>query len=103
MVLLRVCIALTGDFNDRASAVGLVANVIMILALAWAVVAVTITIYKRLVPSPFYEWFVWHHKVDAAGQARYLQLLLTQESGFSWFIDSDQPVYLDDLLDVARN
>ena len=54
MVLLMVCIALTGDFNDSASAVGFVATVIMILTLAWAVVAVTITIYKRLVPSPLF-------------------------------------------------
>ena len=102
MVLLMVCIALTGDFNDSASAVGFVATVIMILTLAWAVVAVTITIYKRLVPSPFYEWFVCHHKADAPGQARYLQLQLTQQSGFTCFIDSDHLVHLDDLLDVVR-
>ena len=84
MVLLMVCIAVTGDFNDAASVVGLVGTVIMILTLAGAVVALMISIYKHLVPSPFYEWFVCHHKADAAGQARYLQLSLTQKSGFSW-------------------
>ena len=56
MVSLMVCIALTGDFNDTASMVGLVGTVIMILTLAGAVVALMISIYKRLVPSPFCKW-----------------------------------------------
>ena len=102
MIILMVCIALTGDFSNTASVVGVVGTVIVVLALAVAAAVATVSIYKRCVPSPFYTWFVCHHKADAAGQARYLQLLLKSQSGCSCFIDSDHLVHLDDLLDIVR-
>ena len=98
MVLLMVCVAVSGDFHDTASLVGLVGTVIIFAALAWSVVGIGIGMYKWLVPSPFYQWFICHHKADAAGQARYLQLLLTEQTWYTCFIDSDHLIHLDDLL-----
>jgi len=61
-------------------------------------------VFNMIKVYPFYDDFICHHKLDAAGQARYLKMLLesTSTSKRLVFIDSDHLKDLDVLFDDVK-
>jgi len=66
------------------------------------VLALGISVYQRLLPSPRYDFFVCHHKVDASAQSRLLKCMMTARN-LEVFIDSDDLQDLDSLFDTVRS
>jgi len=102
MVLMLACAAMSTSFEDAEDVVGTLGAVIFSTIFLVAMSVVAISIYRRLIPSPFYRNFVCHHKADAAAQARFVQLLLVEKTRQSCFIDSDDLKNLDELFDIVK-
>jgi len=103
LVLLIVCVAMTTNFEDSTSLLGIVAVVLLSGAFLVIVVLLGYNLVRHLRPAPFYANFICHHKAQAAAQARYLQILLTQQCHEPCFLDSDHLTNLQDLFDVVRS
>lgn len=59
-------------------------------------------VFRRLRPAQNFQWFLCHHKRDAAAQARLLKIML-QAMEQSVFIDSDDLKDIDTLFDIVRS
>eukprot|EP00405_Crypthecodinium_cohnii_P036844 CAMPEP_0206538352 /NCGR_PEP_ID=MMETSP0325_2-20121206/7813_1 /ASSEMBLY_ACC=CAM_ASM_000347 /TAXON_ID=2866 /ORGANISM="Crypthecodinium cohnii, Strain Seligo" /LENGTH=496 /DNA_ID=CAMNT_0054035777 /DNA_START=460 /DNA_END=1950 /DNA_ORIENTATION=- len=102
MILLLICVGMSTDFTDSDYLLGTMAAVIFVLVFVGTMVLLSHTVYKHIVPAPYFARFICHHKADAAAQARYLQLLFVQRTRQTCFIDSDHLTNLEELFDVVR-
>jgi hypothetical protein len=89
----------TAKQKENVAFIGVVATAGFFLTLlgclAWAA-------YTKFGPMGKFKYFICHHKADAAGQARFIQLLLADKTKQDIFIDSDDLKELDQLFDIVK-
>mmetsp|Transcript_98610 Transcript_98610/g.284508 ORF Transcript_98610/g.284508 Transcript_98610/m.284508 type:complete len:496 (+) Transcript_98610:3-1490(+) len=78
---------------------GFVTVVVSFVAFVVAVCAVVARMFRV---SPYYDYFICHHKMDAQAQARLLKIQLQTKTGRSVFVDSDDLAELDGLFDTVK-
>jgi len=84
------------DMEDLSILAGLSLLVILCLVLT----GLALAFWRRNVRRGF-DFFICHHKADAAAQARLLKLLLVQHRSVRVFLDSDNLENLDELYDIV--
>jgi len=102
LLLMMFCGAASFDFAAEIETIQFLGTACFSLCAASLVVGVLYFFSKRLRPSPWFQFFVCHHKRDAAAQARYIKVLL-QLRGKVVFIDSDDLKDLDTLFDIVKS
>mmetsp|Transcript_75385 Transcript_75385/g.157101 ORF Transcript_75385/g.157101 Transcript_75385/m.157101 type:complete len:1790 (+) Transcript_75385:72-5441(+) len=103
MIMLFVSVGLVGIYEDAATVAGATGSAALMLMLFIALIGVIHGVVTLMIPHPFYQKFICHHKADAAGQARFVQMMIQQRLKESCFIDSDDLSNLDDLLETVRH
>jgi len=98
-----ICGALFLEDTPQKEAVVFLATSVLVGIAAFAAAGVVVAVKRRVYPSPFYDFFVCHHKAHAAAQARYLKQLLQAKASVQVFIDSDDLKQLDTLFDVVKS
>jgi len=101
-VMLLVCGTMSSDLAGSSDSIMLLAGIVLCCLPALTAFALAYHIYLYVAPSPRYDSFVCHHKAEAAAQARYLKILLHEQSHKPVFIDSDNLKDLDTLFDTIR-
>ena len=102
LVVVLMCAAMTTTFDNADAAIGSLGLAACVIFFASGVAAIALALHRRLFPRPFYSNFVCHHKGEAAAQARFLQIELSERTGTTVFIDSDHLTNLDGLFDIVR-
>jgi len=103
MTLMLMCGGMAGNADLSVDTLGILGLVLVLLGLASIMGAIVYCVYDRFTPRPWYDYFVCHHKAAAAGQSRYLQLMLRRHLGKSCFLDSDDLIDLTSLFDTVRS
>jgi len=92
---------LTGDSEKPAMVI--VSSIVLGLMLVAAVAGFATVLWRRWLAS-FFDYFICHHKADAAAQARFLKMLLQQRRpNAQVFIDSDDLRDLAVLFDIIKS
>jgi len=102
LVVLLVSGALCTDFRTNQASVQMVGMIVLIMFAVIILATGGYALRERLMPRPYYTWFITHHKGGAAAQARYVKSLLSMKTGKKVFIDSDDLQDLDTLFDTVR-
>ena len=79
--LILICAALSTDISVDEELLSIMGVVSICFIFSAIVVALGISVYQRLLPSPRYDFFVCHHKVDASAQSRLLKCMMTAGKG----------------------
>jgi len=105
-VMLSIILTCGGLFleeNPHRDALAVLTTVAIILLLGLALAAILVAVKRRLLPSPYYDFFICHHKAHAAAQARFIKLLLqSKRINSQVFVDSDNLKELDTLFDLVK-
>jgi len=102
LLLMMFCGAASFDFAAEMATIQALGTICFTICTGSLVTGVVGFIIQRLSPSPWFQFFVCHHKRDAAAQARYIKVLL-QMRGKKVFIDSDDLKDLDTLFDIVKS
>jgi len=103
LLIMLICGALFLKDTPQKAAVAVLSSVIIVGLLLVAILGIGYATYRRFVPRPFYDYFICHHKAHAAGQARFLKILIQgKKRKAQVFIDSDNLRELDGLFDIVR-
>jgi len=103
LLIMLMCGALFLEDVPQRGAVSFLAMSAAVVVLAMGCLGLAIGVWSRLMPHPFYDYFLCHHKAHAAAQTRYLKIVM-QETRRSCrvFIDSDDLKELDTLFDTVK-
>lgn len=74
----------------------------VVILFAACLISIVCFVFRLFRVRPFYDDFMCHHKLEAAGQARYLKMLIEATSNHTVFLDSDQLKDLDVLFDTIK-
>merc|ERR1740121_1123268 len=96
-----MCGAMATEAEISSSALGIVGTFLLVATAVCLIFALGSHVVDRFRPSPWYDFFVCHHKEAAQAQARYVQLLVRTNLRRSCFIDSDDLVDLSTLFDTV--
>jgi len=101
LLVIVVCGSLGMNDTDGSSLIQMVDGALAAFLFGMLCVACALGLHERLTRQK-YQFFICHHKAEAAAQARYLKLVLQQLKGVSVFIDSDDLRDLDALFDTIK-
>uniref|UniRef100_A0A7S2LN19 TRP C-terminal domain-containing protein n=1 Tax=Zooxanthella nutricula TaxID=1333877 RepID=A0A7S2LN19_9DINO len=103
MMLLCTQVGKNSDPGASTAAIGAVATLLLVFLVLLVCIAYIISLHAYFRRSLTYHSFISHHKVDAAAQARYLQLSIQGRVGRRAFLDSDHALNLDVRLNVVSS
>eukprot|EP00931_Biecheleriopsis_adriatica_P049451 TRINITY_DN28607_c1_g1_i1.p1 TRINITY_DN28607_c1_g1~~TRINITY_DN28607_c1_g1_i1.p1 ORF type:complete len:1454 (-),score=224.85 TRINITY_DN28607_c1_g1_i1:90-4385(-) len=103
LIMLAVGPLLDTDQEDAGSLSSMLAFLLIMALLVFALACIGVTLYKRYRPDSRYDLFFCHHKKAACSLARFMKTLLRQQAKVKVFLDSDDLQYLDKTLDVIRS
>jgi len=103
LMVLLLCGALFLEDTPGKTVVSVMSSILLAAIAVAFMSAVVVGIKRRVLPSPWYHYFICHHKQHAAAQARLMKtMILSKKRGLSVFIDSDNLQELDKLFDVVK-
>ena len=68
LITMLICGALSTAPTGAATAVGIAAMILFVLFFAFTFAGIVLSIYKRLLSRPFFDFFLCHHKAGASAQ-----------------------------------